>query len=1044
MGIGVSVVILVATTLTVTVGQSTVASAAPTYKTCPMPLKFGKVWNPGDCLWVSPYVQVSVSPTTVSVGTTMTVSVTTKLPTCSSVYPKGYGTDPKVTCVYLTKATPLSWAEMYDWDKPPPPDTSFEPVFNGVNGGSPACVALGPTYCMDTLQTFGPYWDPAHDFFMVEGTAEVFIPGVTKGLYTPVASMTALNASKTGSPTVSRKGPLKVNVSYLQNGQPIVLNPKGKNPLKDTIQLADSDAGEVAQNVTMEVTVKNKGTKTQTNVTLNGPPSFSFASSDESTATLPLGVTSGPTPSSPIGTLAPGQTSKPVDYVVSVTNNGNFVGNVQVLSTNQGSSHNLVSQGSGNLSALPTAYLWLALSRVSPGLVTAGTQVEVSGTVTNRSQTQSIDVDPISPITTGNAGGGDLVPTTATPLSDGVILPYAGTLAPGATMDVEGYVQTAFVPSTRATLTYDPTGSLENADGSETDLTPKQIGLSAGSSEFDIGINTTDPPPPDSNVASVVDNFTDATIKGTSIWALNKLQGGLDILQHPVTSGTGLVKGIAGFAYAGGQAVGEAASLVSSIYLLGLAADDMSQADRQAWADQISADFQQSHLKIASDAAAGVSAAVNNWVLTMFNDLDSAYTTGNYNPLATFLGESTATGLTGAEDAMLSDIAFQKFAIGMKYTGQAATSALTSAAKIATEEGGLTSLVSLKAAIRDAKATAVLGKGIEGITAGTNLLLDGASALVNSFGLTPRQISELQRYCQRENIIVAVRSRSAKAAKLIEEGLAVGKNEVIKLKNVNTIDTGFLGYSRHDLNTVIWAEPLTTAEVTATPAFLAADASTQEIVLARLKLRTKEWHDASIKSVLNTSESTGEISWGFNGTDNGVAAANKTEYRGFGLKEQPNPVAAGGPKRTYQQVLVSNKAGGAGIGRLVQVTQDVDLMAVTAANGEILSAAQRLSAYLHLSDIIGIEHPETPTYIKNGEFLFENKVKYLADVTPGGEPLAIFAPTGAVTAGSFDPALTIFDTSTHEGRIFFQGAYNDPYSTLKTQIALYVQGKAGS
>jgi hypothetical protein len=291
---------------------------------------------------------------------------------------------------------------------------------------------------------------------------------------------------------------------------------------------------------------------------------------------------------------------------------------------------------------------------------------------------------------------------------------------------------------------------------------------------------------------------------------------------------------------------------------------------------------------------------------------------------------------------------------------------------------------------------------------------------------------------------VAVRSRSAKAAQLIEDGLAIGKNEIIKLKNVNNVDVKFLGYSKHDLNTVVWAQPLTTAEVTSSAAFQAADASTQEIVLARLKLRTAEWHNASIKSLLSTSETTGEISWGFNGADNGVAAANKTEYRGFGLKNQPNPVAAGGAKRTYQQVLVSNKVGGAGIGRLVQVTQDVDLMAVTAANGEILSAAQRLSAYIHLSDIIGIEHPETPTYIKNGEFLFESKVKYLADVTPGGEPLAVFAPTGAVTAGFFDPGLTIFDTATHDGRIFFQGAYNDPYSTIKTKIALYVQAKAGS
>jgi hypothetical protein len=31
-------------------------------------------------------------------------------------------------------------------------------------------------------------------------------------------------------------------------------------------------------------------------------------------------------------------------------------------------------------------------------------------------------------------------------------------------------------------------------------------------------------------------------------------------------------------------------------------------------------------------------------------------------------------------------------------------------------------------------------------------------------------------------------------------------------------------------------------------------------------------------------------------------------------------------------------------------------------------------------------------------------------------------------------------TSTHEGRIYFQGGYNNPYSTLKTKIALSMKG----
>ena len=72
--------------------------------------------------------------------------------------------------------------------------------------------------------------------------------------------------------------------------------------------------------------------------------------------------------------------------------------------------------------------------------------------------------------------------------------------------------------------------------------------------------------------------------------------------------------------------------------------------------------------------------------------------------------------------------------------------------------------------------------------------------------------------------------------------------------------------------------------------------------------------------------------------------------------------------------------------------------------------------------------------------MFNKKAGYLADVIPTGEPLAIFAPTGNVTAGFFNPALCIFDTVTLGGRIFFEGGYNDPISKLKTTIQLALQG----
>jgi hypothetical protein len=188
------------------------------------------------------------------------------------------------------------------------------------------------------------------------------------------------------------------------------------------------------------------------------------------------------------------------------------------------------------------------------------------------------------------------------------------------------------------------------------------------------------------------------------------------------------------------------------------------------------------------------------------------------------------------------------------------------------------------------------------------------------------------------------------------------------------------------------------------------------------------------RSVLNNADVTGKIDWGFNGSGNGAPGANKESYRVFELKNQPNPVA--GSERTYQQVLVGNKPGLAKNIRPVPITQDVDVMAILTASGEILSPELRAAAYTHLMDVLDMQHGETPSWIMDGEIMFQKKAKQLADVIPGGEPLAVFNPKGGATLGFFDPDLTVFDNSTLGGRVFFKGGYNDPCSLLKAKISL--------
>jgi len=110
------------------------------------------------------------------------------------------------------------------------------------------------------------------------------------------------------------------------------------------------------------------------------------------------------------------------------------------------------------------------------------------------------------------------------------------------------------------------------------------------------------------------------------------------------------------------------------------------------------------------------------------------------------------------------------------------------------------------------------------------------------------------------------------------------------------------------------------------------------------------------------------------------------------------------------------------------------MMAVLTASGEILDALQRSKVYEYLSDLIGIEHGETPSWIKNGEIIFQAKAKILADAIPGGEALAVFGPNGSVTAGFYNAALTTFNNVNKTGRIFFEGGYNNAYYLWKARL----------
>jgi len=815
------------------------------------------------------------------------------------------------------------------------------------------------------------------------------------------------------SAVVHLSQPLGVDVSFSQNGSDLSGSRLGEN----TIRLADADAGEIPQDVTATVTVTNLSPSTQTHISLNGIPPLSYHVPAQATQQLPVAVTGGPSPSGALPDLAPGQSAK-VTYTLHVTNNGNFDFSPQLLSSDSQGSSTYVSDGEGTLTVLPTALLWVKLSADTSRPVAPGGQVYVSGSVTDRSLTKSLVFYGLEPSTDGNLGGGGLADITDPKLPDGVVVPFAGTIRPGQTIDVGGNLATAPDAGTTGTATYDPLGAVDEGDGTRTQLTADQIGMSAGSSPITVKTDDSDPlvPPEDETLMGA---FTGSAAKGMGLWALGHWQAAKELIAHPIDGAKGIGKGIAAFAVGSTRLASSAAYLTTSVYGYSVGITDLSDAERRQVEAQIVQDYQSTAIGRLVDLG-------EDQVRRIVDDIQAAGDTGDYAKLGSIFGTGAADTLTGVADYVLADITFQKLAQGMTVAAKGAAGA------VAGSDGYLVRGIRLQTSLNDAKVAQVLGKGVAGLKPGMNLLLDNAAFLTRDFGLTTRQITELVNYCRRSDLIIAVRQRSAKAAQLIKQGLAVGKNEVIKLKAVNDVDVEYLGYSKHDLNTVVWASPVSKEYVEKQLA--GAAQPVKDVVMQRYEIRVKEWKDASIRSILDKSEASGRIDWGFNGSGNGAPGADQQAFRRFALKDQPSPVAGSG--RTYRQVLVGNKTGVAKNVRLVPISQDVDVMAILKASGEILPAEERAAAYTHLMDVIEMQHGETPTWIMDGEIMFQKKAKQLADVIPGGEPLAVFGPDGSVTSGFFDPGLTIFDNSTLGGRIFFKGGFNDPYSLLKAKISL--------
>jgi hypothetical protein len=768
---------------------------------------------------------------------------------------------------------------------------------------------------------------------------------------------------------------------------------------KNDFKLADTDDGPVPQDVTASVSVTNKSTVKQTGVTLPAPPDLLVIDPNSVHLPFPVDVTEGPTPSGDLGNLAPGETSAPVTFRLHVTNNGDFTARQLVLSADEGTSTNRASIGSADLHVNPTALLRInakLASDLQPPLPT-GRLIRVEGKVVNLSQTKSLDLDALHATVTGNGGGGDLVKPDATPTPDGYLPPIHGILKPGESQSFDARVQTVADGGTRTTLTYSPAGRLVNTDGTETALTPDQIRLTQGTSPLVVSLDDSAPPVEEPDGDVIAWNFTSQALENLQLWAANGF--------NAITDLPGLVGAGGGIIQASGHNFLELLRFARAEEALHLFWYVLTPEQRRQFADEVSAD-----LKAADDKAGQLQAAVNNAVFTYFADFEAAFQSGDLNRAASIAGAKAGYGLPEALATLFPNVILGKVARGLGW-----------GANIAGKLAGtpLARVISLADKLRESQLVAKGAKKLADLKVGDNLFAKGGAALRKVYGMSDRDARILSYWAKQRGLLIAVRSRNP-VSLYWRKLKALLKPEAIKIKNVDEIDAKFLGYVHQDIGTVVLKKPDPIAEITRR--LHGASPALKKAVLKRHGQRFKEW--LKYHKEYKALSTKGTIDIGFDAAAQGVKQGKHADIRKFHLK----PVAG---HHDYYHVLLGDKGG-----ILRRITGDIDIVAICRSNGLILSAAERANLYADLIEAIGIQHGETLSWLLNGDVLASAKAALLGEHVPGGELLAVFGPDGGARAAFFDPALTIFNSDTHEIAATFIGAYSSPFTRFTRYIGL--------
>lgn len=398
-----------------------------------------------------------------------------------------------------------------------------------------------------------------------------------------------------------------------------------------------------------------------------------------------------------------------------------------------------------------------------------------------------------------------------------------------------------------------------------------------------------------------------------------------------------------------------------------------------------------------------------------------------------FLGENPDLGLAGlAKLRLMRSVMLATFSEeGRAYTKAVQVVREANEAAALEQRSGILAKVRQAAAEGKNPAEAGIFKGGEDVT-------DLPQVYRGVAGARDVDVARALKIAEAEDILIAFRSRSPEAARLIDAGQAWLKPQDVKTKTVNAIDTTYLGYRKSSYGKVELTEPPIDFGLTkpgleaeleaAADAYmdqlkakfpeLASDPVWAAEVKARLIQRTKEYP----KELANFSRYVDEgvkIEFGYDqqGLDTSLEKA-VTDVR----KAEVTPGITTDPfgvERRYFELKMAGPNGGP----FKWITGDIDIVAILNPDRTLLTdPAKRARIYEQLKELLGMQHGETGTYI-NAEVqakLLRDHVPNPDGTTTGVDTLFVAGNDGRLRTGFLQEGMSSGEVAGTPGKPSFQ------------------------